>query len=502
MTGSTVDVDRSDEVLAAWTAEVKTGIVATQPSRPRVWNALDLHKSVQAEWLAAYRIPRSAVTYMVGAEGIGKSLFLMLLTAVVSTGRGFPEFGIPAGPPGVVVLVITEDDWSTAVRPRLELVGADLANVRVICAEPDGSGSPVFPEDMSTVHQSAAGAAVVIVDAWADTLPGNLSVRDPQQARQALHPWRELATRTGVAVLLSGHTNREKGANVRNAYGLTGELRKKARTTLLAQPDPDDDTVLLLGPEKTNVAATLPASRFRIEAAPVFEPGIYTDGTVPRLVWIGDAEQSARHLFAEAAGREADEHDDDRTETEQWLEDYLTENGATPRKAVLAAAAKEKFAERTVKRAASNLGVVSDSRGFPRTATWALPSRATSRDQVAHIPEPGLTGPTGGDLQKRRGPTGADAQSGQTGINGPTDLGDVQRRTCDHPGDPSKKCGRCVAEQIARQSTGETERTCCRVCLKPADSDNPAGLCGVLDADHRMGWITAQTGQPWPGEVA
>lgn len=439
---------------------------------PRVWRATDLNASEPADWLAAYRIPRSAVTYMVGPEGIGKSLFLTLLTGVVSTGRGLPGFGIPTGPPGVVVLVLTEDDWSTTVRPRLELVGADLAMVRVICTEADGSGSPVFPDDMWTVTDAANGAALVIVDAWADTLPGALSVRDPQQARQALHPWRELATRAGVAVLLSGHTNREKGGNVRNAYGLTAELRKKARATLLAQPDPDDDTVLLLGPEKSNVAGKVPASRFRIEPVRVFDPTEYTDGTVPRLRWIGDAERPARELYAEAAERTDDDQEHDRTESEQWLEDYLTANGATPRKTVLAAAAREKLAERTVKRAATHLGIVSQQSGFPRTATWALPSRATSDPR---IPERGPTGPTGVDLHKRYGPTGQCPQSGHGPTDGPA-------------GGPT---------ELQQDPLPE-----CRVCRNPADPGNPAALCGTLDADHRMGWTTAQTGQPWPGDAA
>ena len=38
-----------------------------------------------------------------------------------------PEFGIPARDPGrVLIAAITEDDWHTVVRPRLEVAGADL----------------------------------------------------------------------------------------------------------------------------------------------------------------------------------------------------------------------------------------------------------------------------------------------------------------------------------------------------------------------------------------
>ena len=77
------------------------------------------------------------------------------------------------------------------------------------------------------------------MDAWLDTVPAGLSVRDPQQARQALHPLKEVATITDAAVLLLCHTNRVTTANARDRYGATGELRKKARMTLYAQTDED-----------------------------------------------------------------------------------------------------------------------------------------------------------------------------------------------------------------------------------------------------------------------
>lgn len=355
----------------------------------RVWNALDMDTSRQIEWIAAQRLPENSVCYMLGAEGIGKSLFLIWLTALLTTGKAAPEFGMTGRDPQTVVWVITEDDWVMVARPRMELAGVDLAYVRVICADQDGSGAPEFPRDIDRVSEAVAdGAALVIVDAWADTLPGGLSVRDPQQARQALHPWKDLATRAGVSVLLSGHTNREKGGNVRNAYGMTGEIRKKARMTMLAQVDPDDEGVLTIGPEKSNLAPAVPASRFRIEAVQVFEPTPTSDGMVPRLVWIGDAAHSARDLFSAAA---EDEQEDrrDRNEVDMWLEDFLAQAGEpVPSADVIKAAAKDgPFARRTVQRAQERLNLVVSQAGFPRRTMWSLPG-----DQLKTIDTPKAAG--------------------------------------------------------------------------------------------------------------
>ncbi|MEJ7649405.1 MAG: DUF3631 domain-containing protein [Nakamurella sp.] len=76
-------------------------------------------------------------------------------------------------------------------------------------------------------------------------------------------------------------------------------------------------------------------------------------------------------------------------------------------------------------------------------------------------------------------------------------------RSCGHSGDPATRCGTCVAERANRQGVHTPHTPVgCRVCDQPADPDNPAGLCGLIDADHRMDWRTAQTGQPWPGDAA
>ncbi len=103
--------------------------VAAIPEPPKRWHALDLKPATQPRWLAKARIPRAAPSLIIGEEGIGKSLLWVWITANISTGRAAPGFGIPERDPShVVIAAITEDDWCTAVRPRLE-VRADVDTV-------------------------------------------------------------------------------------------------------------------------------------------------------------------------------------------------------------------------------------------------------------------------------------------------------------------------------------------------------------------------------------
>lgn len=428
---------------------------------PRLWRATDLRPAEQPRWLAKGRLPRAAISLLVGDEGIGKSLMWVWVAAAVTTGKPLPEFGIPETDPGHVIVVVTEDDWCSTVRPRLEVAGADLANISVICTEDDGSGAPVFPRDLHLIADAAPAPALVVVDAWLDTVPPGLSVRDPQHARQALHPWREIATATDAAVLLLTHTNRVASMNARDRYGATGELRKKARMTLFAQAD--DDGRLIVGPEKMNTAAPIPASTFTIRSVQHFDPTDDSDGTVPELVYSGDSDQTAREHLAASADPEG-EGGDTLTEAELWLQDYLTEQGAAPSKMAKADAAKAGIRERTLQRAAKRVGVATDSRGFPRVTWWQLPGASSGDSRASGAPVSrglGATGATVVDLHKRVGATGSVSQSRQAESDGATGGATVSQGGAAAKPGGVRRCAGCREPLFA---AGSRDRGVCERC--------------------------------------
>jgi hypothetical protein len=326
----------------------------------RVWDALDLNPAQQPRWLASRRLPRAAVTLLLGDEGIGKSVFWCLLVAHITTGNPFREFGIPAREAQTVVLVLTEDDWAKDVRPRLELAGADLRMIKVICTEQDGSGSPIFPRDMHQIDAIEPPPALVVVDCWLDTVPSGQNLSDPQVARESLHPWRDLAIQLDAAVLLLGHTNRVASANPRDKYGATYALRQKARMTLFAQLD--QDGLLQIGPEKSNRTAILSASTFEVQARQVFAPIVGDDGTVEDdgkvalLVYRGESTKTAGEHSAD--NYTADHDTSGQHDALAWLAAFL---GAGPRWSVDIHAAREtaEISIKKLKTAKRNLNVES-----------------------------------------------------------------------------------------------------------------------------------------------
>lgn len=353
----------------------QTETQAAHDELPKLWRATDLKRAEQPQWLARSRIPRAAISLLVGDEGIGKSLFWTWLAGHVTNGTASDDFGIPARAPQDVLVIVTEDDWSTTVRPRLEIVGADLNRITVVCADEDGSGAPVFPRDMHVLTASTIRPALIVVDAWLDTVTGTLSVKDPQQARRALHPWKELAQTKNSAVLLLSHTNRTTSGNPRDKYGATGELRKKARMTLFAQADPDNEGHLLIGPEKANSAGKVDATRFQITASNYFAPTSDDDGCIPQLTPLGDSGQTMRKHLADAhAEATGEDGEDEKGYAVKWLREYLELEGPEVRSADVKREARNAgIPERTLARARKDLNVNVGYYGAPPITKWSLP---------------------------------------------------------------------------------------------------------------------------------
>jgi hypothetical protein len=292
--------------------------------KPKLWKIGDLDPMRQSKFLAKQRIPYAAVTLLCGDEGIGKSLLWVIIVAAVTTGKPLPAFGIPEREPADVILIITEDNMAEDVQPRLQAAGADIDRVHVIAAGKDGSGSPTFPADMHLITDAQIKPALIVVDAWLDTVPGRLEVKNPQHSRAALHPWKDTAAQTGAAVLLLCHTNRLETDNLRDKYGATASLRQKARMALFAIADPDDGS-LLVGPDKANsTRGGVPASNFSIESILMFEPTDDHDGTVPLLEWQGFTGKTMKQHVAEIAAANREQRRQP-TGAEEFLRELLAD---------------------------------------------------------------------------------------------------------------------------------------------------------------------------------
>lgn len=267
----------------------------------RLHRASEMTASQPVKWLLAPGyLAKGKPNLLVGAEGIGKSLWTIRAMSSVTTGMPWGPFSIEDDPADVV-LVATEDGWSDTIRPRLELAGADISRLYLLAEERDGTG-PGSSKDIAVLLQGEIRPALVVLDAWVDTVPGGLNVKDPQQCRNALKPWKNYAAEVGAALLLVTHTNRLDTGSSRDTYGLSGALRQVARSALYALEDPDT-SALIVGPEKSNLSSKAVAQRFERTSVQKFAATADCDGRVPVLRHIGPDDRtiseivSAQHII-------------------------------------------------------------------------------------------------------------------------------------------------------------------------------------------------------------
>ncbi|WP_431279877.1 AAA family ATPase [Leifsonia poae] len=341
-------------------------------------------------WLARGFLPRGEIAVLVGEEGIGKSLTWVVMVAHITTGAPFKPFNIPKREPQDVVLIITEDSWAE-VSARLTVAGADMARVHLMSEADDGSGTPIFPEHMppllEAIEAEAINPALIVVDAWLDTVEAGLQVRNTQHGRQALAPWKATATQLDATVLLITHTNRMDTANTRDLLGSTVALRQKARMILFAARAPHDgengtDTHVWIGPEKSNTTGVHDAVRFTIN---IEQHRLETDddpGTVATLINASSAGASIKQLLQEWRDeQQADEHTPTQPEkAEQFVRDYMLGKEIVLANEVHAAAQAAGYGQKAVRTAMKNIGT---SRPASPGAPWLYSLHTQSRQSTA-----------------------------------------------------------------------------------------------------------------------
>lgn len=336
------------------------------------------------------RIAAGTLILFAGRPGAGKSTCARAFAAKITRGT-LP--GAWDGTPTNVAYIAREEALEFVVVPSLRAHDADLTRVFYPEVTVGSDEVPLRVDDMAALTRALkdAGVKFVVVDPLMSMLGAKTDAHRNNEVRAQLEPWSRLAEDIGGVVLGVAHLNKSGSGDV--VAGITGSsaFGEVARAVFGFVKDPDSESGdRIMSQEKNSLGDESLALVYRITEAEVRTSTGKTAG-VGRFDIVGASDRSAGDVLRDA-GR-GDAGGDDRTAAANWLQDYLTEHGTAPRKDVIAAGAAEKFALATLKRAASRLGVVSTTSGFPRVANWALPSPAGSGVPHGEPTEP--TEPTG-----------------------------------------------------------------------------------------------------------
>jgi putative DNA primase/helicase len=331
------------------------------------------------EWLWRGRIPKGKLTMYDGDPGVGKSVVTMDIAARVSAGRTFPD-GAPCET-GNVLIVNVEDAIDDTIVPRLKAHGADLDRVFIFSTVPDGKGGTRLlnlPDDLLLLENKVIQreAVLLIIDPVMTMLGGDAN--KDQEARKALTPIRDMAERTGAAVVSVRHLNKSVGLKAIQRGGGNMGLIGVARAGSFFAEHPDDDSLRVMAPHKSNLAEKLPSLSYRIITSAVHDTA--------RVEWTGVSSHDANSL---AAGPGNPQEKSELDAAKEFLTDELG-SGPLWAKQVFRDAREAGVTEKTLYRAKAALRVRSQKHGTEGWI-WRLPDngpedgQSNANDHVDHV---------------------------------------------------------------------------------------------------------------------
>ncbi len=207
-------------------------------------------------------------------------------------------------------------------------------------------------------------AKLVVIDPLMAFLDESVHSHNDQSVRRALMPLCQMAERTGAAVLVVRHLNKQPGRNVIYRGGGSIGIIGTVRSALIVCKDPEMPHQRLLGVTKSNLCRPAMALRYElVEAVPA-----------PRISWLCETDSDLDSVFA-ALGEP--ETQGAGAEAEDFLLKILA-TGPVPVKDIFTQADEQGISQRTLKCAKTKLNLA--TRQIPASILaaahweWYLPA--------------------------------------------------------------------------------------------------------------------------------
>ena len=228
----------------------------------------------KVKWLWPRRILMGKLTLLAGDPGLGKSYLMLDAAARISVGGMWPDGGDV--PEGDVLIVTAEDALNDAVRPRLDLLEADVRRIHSIgisVREGDHEVGLSLTDHLMQIEAAIAEyrAVLLVLDPLLALMGRRTDTYKASEVRPILAQLAAVAERTGCAIVAIMHLNKRSGEN--NAlYRLTASLDfgAAARSVLVVGKNPNDPQRRVFVSAKSNLSAPPEALGFHFMSDGIF----------------------------------------------------------------------------------------------------------------------------------------------------------------------------------------------------------------------------------------
>ena len=316
-------------------------------------------------------IPLRKITLMEGDPAAGKTWLALAIASAVSTGAPFPDPNhgrcIYHREPANVIYLSAEDGVADTLRPRLDMMEANVENIYTVIGTCEQGEEGLFSfSDIGLLDGLAASLrpALIVIDPLQAYLGAGVDMHRANETRPVLAKLAALAERHKCAVLVLRHLS--KAVATKNIYRGMGSIdfTAAARSVLLAGCDPQDAKRRAIVQIKSSLAPTGAAQGYELK------DGFY---------WMGISELTANQILGS-------EKETEKTDKLQEAKDFLTDilKDGPVRKRDIEELAKG-ISNVTLRRASNELGIKSYKKPGAKHGyyLWEFPGN-NFQPQVAH----------------------------------------------------------------------------------------------------------------------
>jgi len=190
------------------------------------------------------------LTILHGDPGQGKTYIAMQLCAACTNRVPLPDMEVIE--PFNVIFQTAEDGLGDTIKPRLIEAGADLDRVLVIREEPNDLLTLMDDRIEKAIVQN--NAKMFILDPVQAFIGEKVDMNRANEMRPIFRHLRDVAERTGCAIILIGHLNKSGGSQ--STYRGLGSIDQTAsvRSVLLVGRTKDDPNLRVMVHDKSSLA--------------------------------------------------------------------------------------------------------------------------------------------------------------------------------------------------------------------------------------------------------